>query len=65
MSCQVKVNVKLDPQFKSMLFEDIKKAAKKISGMRIFKTMSFFAKPIGNLFILRRHRCIVSPCFFP
>lgn len=27
MSCQVKVNVKLDPQFKSMLFEDIKKAA--------------------------------------
>lgn len=27
MSCHVKVNVKLDPQFKSMLFEDIKKAA--------------------------------------
>lgn len=27
MSCQVKVNVKLDPQFKNMLFEDIKKAA--------------------------------------
>ena len=27
MSCQVKVNIKLDPQFKSMLFEDIKKAA--------------------------------------
>lgn len=27
MSCQAKVNIKLDPQFKSMLFEDIKKAA--------------------------------------
>ena len=27
MSCQVKVNVKLDPQFINMLTEDIKKAA--------------------------------------